>query len=107
LKIKQLDVQHRAVYVANFQDVFPVAVNPLMLDHNSTGQVHELSVTFNYRRWSYETLDYSTVPEQSSQSRSSNDKASPKTDLQQGPKTNNKNPTNNRNIRTQSWKSRA
>jgi hypothetical protein len=107
LKIKQLDVQQRAVYVANFQDVFPVSVNPLMLDHNSTGQVHELTVTFNYRRWSYETLDYSTVPEESSQSQASIDKTQPKTDQQRGPKTNNRNPNRNRSIRSQSWKSNA
>jgi hypothetical protein len=40
-------------YEANFELAFPVSVNPLTLDHGSIGQVHELSVTFNYRRWNW------------------------------------------------------
>jgi len=40
-------------YEVNFEQAFPVSVNPLTLDHGSVGQVHELSVTFNYRRWTW------------------------------------------------------
>lgn len=40
-------------YEANFELAFPVSVNPLTLDHGSVGQFHELSVTFNYRRWTW------------------------------------------------------
>jgi hypothetical protein len=44
-------------YEANFELAFPVSVNPLTLDHGSAGQVHELSVTFNYRRWTWTVPD--------------------------------------------------
>ena len=47
-------------YEANFELAFPVSVNPLTLDHGSAGQVHELSVTFNYRRWTWSVPDSPT-----------------------------------------------
>lgn len=47
-------------YEVTFDQAFPVAVNPLTLDHGSVGQVHELSVTFNYRRWTWKVPDAQT-----------------------------------------------
>jgi hypothetical protein len=105
MKIKQLDLQRRVVYAANFQDVFPVSVNPLMLDYNSTGQVHELSVTFNYRRWTYETASYSDLQESSVATDSQN--TNPKVDNQRGQPSKNKNRSKNRNIQSKSWKTSA
>ena len=102
MKVKQLDAQQRVVYIANFQDVFPVAVNPVMLDHNSTGQVNELTVTFNYRRWTYETVNYQTEPTpQSSQSNASTE-TKPKTNLYRGQRSN-----RGRNITRNAWKNSA
>jgi hypothetical protein len=45
------------VYTAKFEDVFPVSVNPLTLDQGNNNVVHELSVTFNYRRWTWSSVD--------------------------------------------------
>lgn len=106
MTIKQLNAQHKVVYIAKFQDVFPVSVNPLGLDHNSTGQVHELSVTLNYRRWTYEAVNYNE-PEQSSVSKDSIDKAPPKTDQNQGNPSQNNNPQNNRSINRGNWRNNA
>lgn len=106
LKIKQLDQQQRVVYIANFQDAFPVSINPMMMDFNSTGQVHELSVTFNYRRWTYETVSYNVDGDESSQAGASLNQK-PRTDNQRGSPTNNRNPANSRSIVNNSWKNTA
>lgn len=47
-------------YETTFEQAFPVSVNPLTLDHGSVGQFHELSVTFNYRRWTWAVPDAQT-----------------------------------------------
>jgi hypothetical protein len=63
LNVKQLNSQGFVEYYASFEDIYPVAVNPLILDHGSTGQVHELAVTFNYRRWRYDLSESSLQPD--------------------------------------------
>jgi len=75
LNVKQLNVGGYVEYVASFEDLYPVTVNPLILDYGSTGQVHELSVTFNYRRWSYELSDASLQPDVKAQPKASNEKS--------------------------------
>ena len=51
MTISQLDEQDRAVYGVKFMDLFPIAVNPVQLDHNQANTVSRLTVTFAYRRW--------------------------------------------------------
>jgi hypothetical protein len=51
LTITQLDEDDRAHYTAVFEDVFPIAVNPINLGYDLTNQVTKMSVTFSYRRW--------------------------------------------------------
>jgi hypothetical protein len=107
MTVKQLNANHRVVYAVKFEDIFPVAINPLMLDHNSTGQVHELSVTFNYRRWDYDTIDYND-PVESSTSKNSANTVPPKTDQNQGNPSQNSNPQKNRSINNKNyWKSES
>jgi len=51
LTITQLDEDDRAHYTAVFEDVFPIAINPINLGYDLTNQVTKMSVTFSYRRW--------------------------------------------------------
>ena len=51
MQINQLDESDTVTYSVTLYDLFPVAVNPLILDNNLTNSVHKLNVTFNYRRW--------------------------------------------------------
>ena len=51
MTISQLDEQDRAMYGVKFIDLFPIAVNPVQLDHNQANAVSRLTVTFAYRRW--------------------------------------------------------
>ena len=39
------------MYGVKFIDLFPIAVNPVQLDHNQANAVSRLTVTFAYRRW--------------------------------------------------------
>ena len=51
MTISQLDEQDRVMYGVRFIDLFPIAVNPVQLDHNQANAVSRLNVTFAYRRW--------------------------------------------------------
>lgn len=51
LTITQLDEEDQAHYTAVFQDVFPIAVNPINLGYDLVNQVTKMSVSFCYRRW--------------------------------------------------------
>lgn len=51
LTITQLDEDDRAHYTAVFEDVFPIAINPINLGYDLVNQVTKMSVTFCYRRW--------------------------------------------------------
>lgn len=51
LTISQLDEEDRMHYRVIFEDVFPIAVNPIQLGYDMTNQVTKMSVTFCYRRW--------------------------------------------------------
>jgi hypothetical protein len=41
-------------YSAKFEDLFPISVAPIQLDQNSLNQAGRLTVTFCYRRWTWE-----------------------------------------------------
>lgn len=51
LSISQLDEEDQVHYRAVFEDVFPIAVNPIQLGYDMNNQVSKMSVTFCYRRW--------------------------------------------------------
>lgn len=51
MTISQLDEYDRVTYSVKFTDLFPIAVNPVQLDHNQSNAVSRLNVTFAYRRW--------------------------------------------------------
>jgi len=51
MTISQLDEEDRSHYTAVFEDVFPIAVNPIQLDNGMSNTVSKMSVTFCYRRW--------------------------------------------------------
>jgi len=51
MTISQLDEEDRTHYTAVFEDVFPIAVNPIQLDSSMSNTVSKMSVTFCYRRW--------------------------------------------------------
>ncbi len=51
MTISQLDEEDRTHYTAVFEDVFPIAVNPIQLDSGMSNTVSKMSVTFCYRRW--------------------------------------------------------
>lgn len=51
MTISQLDEEDRVTYQVKFLDLFPIAVNPVQLDHNQSNAISRLNVTFAYRRW--------------------------------------------------------
>lgn len=51
MTVSQLDEEDRTHYTASFEDVFPIAVNPIQLGADMNNQVSKLVVTFCYRRW--------------------------------------------------------
>lgn len=51
MTISQLDEEDRSHYTAVFDDVFPIAVNPIQLDSGMSNTVSKMTVTFCYRRW--------------------------------------------------------
>jgi hypothetical protein len=51
MTIAQLDEQDQNMYKVKFIDLYPIAVNPVQLDHNQGNTVSRLNVTFTYRRW--------------------------------------------------------
>jgi len=51
MTVSQLDEEDRRHYTAAFEDVFPIAVNPIQLGADMNNQVSKLVVTFCYRRW--------------------------------------------------------
>lgn len=54
MTITQLDEKDQIMYGVKFYDLYPIAVNPVQLDHNQANSISRLNVTFTYRRW--ETL---------------------------------------------------
>jgi len=50
LTVTQLNQSNNPVYRIKFEDLFPIAVNPIQLDY-SMDSVSKLNVTFSYRRW--------------------------------------------------------
>jgi hypothetical protein len=56
MTIAQLDEDDQVHYMAKFEDVYPIAVNPVQLDANMNNTVSRLTVSFAYRRWRSLTL---------------------------------------------------
>jgi hypothetical protein len=54
MSINQLDETDTITYTAKFEDLFPISVAPIQLDQNSMNQAGKLTVTFCYRRWTWE-----------------------------------------------------
>lgn len=54
MTINQLDETDTVTYTAKFEDLFPISVAPIQLDQNSMNQAGRLSVTFCYRRWTWD-----------------------------------------------------
>ena len=61
MTVSQLDEEDRTHYTAAFEDVFPIAVNPVQLGADMSNQVSKLVVTFCYRRW--RSISMTTTPE--------------------------------------------
>lgn len=55
MTINQLDETDTVTYTAKFEDLFPISVAPIQLDQNSMNQAGKLTVTFCYRRWTWDT----------------------------------------------------
>lgn len=51
VNISQLDERDQVTYSVRLRELFPIAINPLQLDHAQNNMVHRLSVTFNYSTW--------------------------------------------------------
>jgi hypothetical protein len=51
IKLEQYDDEQNVIYSCKFIDAYPVLVAPLALDWSSTNTVHNLTVTFAYRKW--------------------------------------------------------
>jgi hypothetical protein len=49
--IKQLDEQDNIKYQVTLISAFPKSISPLTLDYSATNQVHKMSVSFAYRKW--------------------------------------------------------
>lgn len=54
MTINQLDESDTITYTAKFEDLFPISVAPIQLDQNSMNQAGKLTVTFCYRRWTWD-----------------------------------------------------
>lgn len=50
LTVAQLNQRDQETYKIKFEDLFPISVAPIQLDHGSN-TVNRLNVTFTYRRW--------------------------------------------------------
>jgi hypothetical protein len=50
--IKQLDEHDNIKYQATLISTFPKGISPLTLDYSATNQVHKMTVSFAYRKWS-------------------------------------------------------
>jgi hypothetical protein len=61
LTVTQLNQANTPVYRIKFEDLFPIAVNPVQLDY-SMGSVNKLNVTFSYRRWYPVSIEPAAVP---------------------------------------------
>ena len=66
MSISQLDEKDTVMYRAKFEDLFPISVNPVMLDHGQSNTVSRLNVTFAYRIWRVETTGTTAAPENNS-----------------------------------------
>jgi len=64
MTINQLDESDRVTYSVTCYELFPVSVNPLILDNNLANAVHKLNVTFSYRRWKSNVIGPDAGPEQ-------------------------------------------
>lgn len=60
--ISQLDEQDNVMYRAKFEDLFPISVNPYVVDHNQPNTAGRLNVTFAYRIWRYEEAGTPQAP---------------------------------------------
>ena len=60
--VRQLDEADNVTYAVKFEDIFPTVVNVLNLDHTLSNTVHKLNVTFNYRRWTTESIGATVAP---------------------------------------------
>jgi len=54
MTVNQLDETDTITYSAKFEDLFPISVAPIQLDQNSMNQAGRLTVTFCYRRWTWD-----------------------------------------------------
>ncbi len=59
IEIEQYDDEQNVIYACKFIDAYPMIVAPLALDWSSTNTVHNLNVTFAYRKWHMQPLPFS------------------------------------------------
>ena len=59
LVIEQYNEQNEVIFTCKFIDAYPVIVNPLALDWSATNTVHNLTVSFAYRKWQLDPLPLS------------------------------------------------
>lgn len=63
IRINQLDEADNINYAVQLTDAYPNAVQALQLDHTAGGQVHKLTVSFAFRKWSEVTKFDQNQPE--------------------------------------------
>ena len=59
IEIEQYDDEQNVIYACKFIDAYPMMVMPLALDWASTNTVHNLNVTFAYRKWHIQPIPFS------------------------------------------------
>lgn len=59
IEIEQYDTSGKVVFACKFVDAYPITVMPLALDWNATDSIHNLQVTFAYRRWHIDPIPLS------------------------------------------------
>jgi len=59
IEIEQYDDEQNIIYSCKFIDAYPMIVAPLALDWSITNTVHNLNITFAYRKWHMQPTPFS------------------------------------------------
>lgn len=55
LKVHQLDRKHNKIKTYTFIDAFPTVIAPIELSYDSTNEIEEMEITFEYQYWTSNT----------------------------------------------------
>lgn len=59
IELEQYDDTGKSIFACKFVDAYPMIVAPLALDWSATNAIHNLNITFAYRRWHVQPLSLS------------------------------------------------